>query len=56
MQSTSTTVNPVVAENIFLKKRVETLLRTAAISEIEVRQLKQEIREAREILSQLANL
>jgi hypothetical protein len=40
-----TTVNPVVAENICLKKRVETLIRTAAISEIEVRQLKREIRE-----------
>jgi hypothetical protein len=51
-----TTVHPAVAENICLKKRVETLIRTAAISEIEVRQLKQEIQEARTILSQLANL
>jgi hypothetical protein len=51
-----TTVNPVVSENICLKKRVETLIRTAAISEIEVRQLKREIREAREILAQLADL
>jgi hypothetical protein len=48
--------NPVVAENIVLKKRVETLIRTAAISEIEVRQLKEEIREAKQILSQLAEV
>jgi hypothetical protein len=51
-----TTVNPVVSENICLKKRVETLIRTAAMSEIEVRQLKQELREAREILAQLASI
>jgi hypothetical protein len=37
-----TTVNPVGAGNICLKKRVA-LIRTAAISEIEVRQLKLEI-------------
>jgi hypothetical protein len=51
-----TTVNPVVSENICLKKRVETLIRTAAISEIEVRHLKEEIREAKQILRQLAQV
>jgi hypothetical protein len=55
-ENVPTTVHPAIAENICLKKRVETLIRTAAISEIEVRQLKQEIQEARTILSQLANL
>ena len=48
--------NPVVSENIVLKKRVETLIRTAAISEIEVQQLKEEIREAKQILAQLAQV
>jgi hypothetical protein len=51
-----TTVNPVVSENICLKKRVETLIRTAAISEIEVRHLKEEIREAKQILQELAQV
>jgi hypothetical protein len=45
--------NPVLAENTVLKKRVETLIRTVAISEIQVRQLKEEIREAKQILTQL---
>lgn len=53
-QRVPTTTNPIVSENICLKKRVETLIRTAAISEIEVQQLKEEIREAKEILAQLA--
>ena len=53
-QKVPTTTNPIVSENICLKKRVETLIRTAAISEIEVQQLKAEIREAKEILAQLA--
>lgn len=51
-----TTINPIVSENICLKKRVETLIRTAAISEIEVQQLKEEIREAKRILAQLAQV
>jgi mevalonate kinase len=51
-----TTINPIVSENICLKKRVETLIRTAAISDIEVQQLKEEIREAQEILAQLAQV
>ena len=51
-----TTVNPIVSENICLKRRVETLTRTAAISEIEVQQLKAEIKEAKEILAQLEQL
>ncbi|OHT04102.1 hypothetical protein TRFO_06396 [Tritrichomonas foetus] len=51
-----TTTNPIVSENICLKRRVETLIRTAAISEIEVQQLKEEIREAKQILAQLAQV
>ncbi|KAK8889391.1 hypothetical protein M9Y10_034137 [Tritrichomonas musculus] len=51
-----TTTNPVVSENICLKRRVETLIRTAAISEIEVQQLKEEIKEAKQILAQLAQV
>ena len=51
-----TTTNPIVSENIVLKRRVETLTRTAAISEIEVQQLKAEIKEAKEILAQLEQL
>lgn len=51
-----TTTNPIVSENLVLKKRVETLIRTAAISEIEVQQLKEEIREAKQILAQLAQV
>jgi hypothetical protein len=51
-----TTINPIVSENICLRKRVETLIRTAAISDIEVQQLKQEIQEAQEILAQLAQV
>lgn len=51
-----TTTNPIVSENICLKRRVETLIRTAAISEIEVQQLKEEIKEAKQILAQLAQV
>jgi hypothetical protein len=51
-----TTVNPIVSENICLKKRVETLIRTAAISDIEVQQLKDDIRDAKQILEQLAQV
>ena len=51
-----TTTNPLVSENICLKRRVETLIRTAAISDIEVQQLKEEIKEAEQILKQLAQV
>lgn len=51
-----TTTNPIVSENICLKRRVETLTRTAAISEIEVQHLREEIKEARAILAQLTQL
>ena len=55
-EAVPTTTNPIVSENIVLKRRVETLTRTAAISEIEVQQLKAEIKEAKEILAQLEQL
>ena len=55
-ESVPTTTNPIVSENIVLKRRVETLTRTAAISEIEVQQLKAQIKEAKEILAQLEQL
>ena len=48
--------DPLISENICLKKRVETLIRAAAISEIEVQQLKEQIREAKQILAQLAQI
>ena len=54
--SVPTTVNPIVSENTCLKRRVETLTRTAAISEIEVQRLKADIKEAKEILAQLEQL
>lgn len=45
-----------VTENLVLKKRIETLLRTTAISEIEVQQIKEEIEEARQIIAQLEQI
>ena len=50
-----TTTNPLVSENITLKKRIEALTRTAAISFLEVEQLNKKIKEAEEILAQLEN-
>lgn len=54
-EAVPTTTNPIVSENRILRQRVETLTRTAAISEIEVQQLKAEIAEAEQILEQLQN-
>ena len=51
-----TTINTLVSENEVLKRRIDTLTRTAAISYIEVKRLKEEIEEAKHILEQLSKI
>lgn len=47
--------NPIIEKNTVYKQRIQALIRTAAISEIEIHELKEKIKEANEILTQLAN-